>query len=56
MVTEARPWSPWAEASHTVRKHTTCRQRPMATAAMALITEPNCPGDSMPPENQFSSR
>ena len=56
MVTDARPWSPWADASHTVRKQTMCRQRPMPTAAMALTTEPNCPGDSRPPENQFSSR
>ena len=23
---------------------------------MALITEPNCPGDSTPPENHSSSR
>ena len=41
VVTAARPWSPWADASHTVRKHSTWSARPVATAAMALTTDPS---------------
>ena len=35
--------------SHTVRKHSTCRHRPLATASIAAITEPPGPGRSPPP-------
>ena len=56
MVTDARPLSPWAEASHTVRKHTTWFARPVDTAAMALATDPSWPGSSRPPVNQLSRR
>ena len=35
--------------SHTVRKHSTCRQRPAATASIAATTEPLCPGVSPAP-------
>ena len=52
-VTDARPWSPWADASHTVRKQSTWSASPVATAATALTTEPSCPGSSTPPANQL---
>ena len=44
----ARPWR-WSSAcvdSHTVRKHSTWRHRPDATASIALTIEPDCPGVS----------
>ena len=40
--------SAWVD-SHTVRKHSTCRQRPEATASIALTIEPDCPGVSGAP-------
>ena len=42
--------------SHTERKQSTWRARPVATAMQALITEPSWPGDSIPPSYQFSFR
>src|SRR3954468_19000264 len=35
--------------SHTVRKHSTWRHSPLATASMAAITDPPGPGRSPPP-------
>ena len=35
--------------SQTVRKHSTCRHSPEATASMAAMTEPPGPGRSPPP-------
>ena len=35
---------------HTVRKHSTCRHSPLATAIIALRTEPPGPGTSGPPQ------
>ena len=49
----ARPPLPCAVASHTDRKQSTCFARPQATARQASITEPSCPGSSIPPVNQF---
>ena len=39
-------------ASHSVRKHSTCRAMPVATAIIAAITDPPGPKVSMPPLNQ----
>ncbi len=36
-------------ASHSVRKHNTCRAIPVATAITAAITDPPGPKVSMPP-------
>ena len=36
-------------ASHTVRKHSTCRASPPATASIAAISDPPGPNVSMPP-------
>ena len=35
--------------SHTVRKHSTWRHSPLATASIAAMTEPPGPGSSPPP-------
>ncbi len=55
-ITAERPLLPWAVASQTVRKHTTWRASPQATAMAALMTDPSWPGDSMPPANQLRFR
>ena len=39
----------WNVASHSVRKHSTWRAMPVATAIIAAITEPPGPNVSMPP-------
>ena len=39
----------WNVASHSVRKHSTWRAMPVATAIIAAITEPPGPKVSMPP-------
>ncbi len=41
--------SSWKVDSHSVRKHSTWRAIPVATAIMAAITEPPGPKVSMPP-------
>ena len=41
--------------SHTVRKHSTWRHSPEATASMALTTAPLWPGVSMVPQNQVGA-
>src|SRR5579872_6354579 len=52
---DTRPDPPWPRPraayvdSHTVRKHSTCRQRPLATASMAAMMAPPGPGSSPPP-------
>ena len=38
----------WNVDSHSVRKHSTCRAIPVATAIIAAITEPPGPKVSMP--------
>src|SRR3954454_5945674 len=53
--TAARPLSPCALPSQTLRKQSTWVARPAATARHALITDPSCPGDSIPPDHQPSS-
>src|SRR5207302_9699544 len=54
-ITEARPLSPWAVASQTVRKHRTCLASPQATARQASTTDPSWAGSSRPPVYQLSS-
>src|SRR3954451_23624130 len=56
IVTLARPLSPCADASHTVRKQRTWLAYPAATAAQAVITEPSWPGRARPPLNQLRFR
>ena len=55
-VTRPPPWRylPWAISAawveaHTVRKQSTWRQRPAATAMAAAMTDPPGPGRSSPP-------
>lgn len=37
------------DASQTVRTQSTCLHRPAATASIAAVIEPICPGSSPPP-------
>ena len=47
-ITAARPPSPCALPSNTLRKQSTCLARPNATAIAPSITAPSWPGRSMP--------
>ncbi len=55
-MTAARPLSPCAVPSHTVRKHRTWLATPADTAMHAFTTDPSWPGASNPPAYQLRFR